>query len=553
MHRILNQTVELSIVRHADAVMVQDRISRECQGGGLLELGRVFDRLAGDKVIRVGRMELDLGEIAGDDWLAEFLQRLAECAESTLVQATAGSVAGSMSSAGDGQVGFAESLSERSQAQERFEALATLLRSGRLPWWSDLVVEESWVRGECAMLTTADKRSLIGLAAGHPRALQRLVIHLRAQEVGQLLGDSLPPSLAGRLATAIERLESHLGLPSMRISEWRAAYWRPFFGFVQAGPAKLEPESVVRGWFSSLEELLPRSVEKLQGRLDTSASALGLPGEWQQAFGKMLRRATADRLRIGRRAEQAPELTGGEKPPGAGSTQAPTSADRRAEQAPEPAGGEKPPAAGPAEAPASAGRGAPGGPPAGGGIARQLAEDSFSLAEPDDFAVEELYVTGAGMVLLHPFLGELFTHLGLVDEGQFVDEDARHVAVHVLGYMAFGSEERVEAELTLAKLLCGMALDEVLLPVNLSAAAFEKADELLAAVLKHWATLKTSSVQWLREQFILRTGKLRQVDAGWKLVVESRAQDVLIPKLPWGFGVISLPWLDTMLHVSWGD
>jgi hypothetical protein len=186
-------------------------------------------------------------------------------------------------------------------------------------------------------------------------------------------------------------------------------------------------------------------------------------------------------------------------------------------------------------------------------LARQSAEDfpTGSPALPDEGAA--LYVTGTGMVLLHPFLGELFRHLGLVGEGQFVDADAQQIAVHVLGYLAFGSEDCVEAELTLAKLLCGMPLDEVLLPVELSEAALEAADGLLVAVLKHWSALRTSSVPWLREQFILRAGKLQQVDAGWKLMVESRAQDVLLSKLPWGFGVISLPWLDSMLHVSWGD
>ncbi len=50
-----------------------------------------------------------------------------------------------------------------------------------------------------------------------------------------------------------------------------------------------------------------------------------------------------------------------------------------------------------------------------------------------------------------------------------------------------------------------------------------------------------------------RTGRLQQVDGGWRLLVEGRAQDVLLSRLPWGFGVISLPWLDTMLYVSWGD
>jgi hypothetical protein len=162
-------------------------------------------------------------------------------------------------------------------------------------------------------------------------------------------------------------------------------------------------------------------------------------------------------------------------------------------------------------------------------------------------------VSGAGVVLLHPFLAELFTRLGLIEDGRFVEEDARHRAVHLLGYLAFGTSRAQESDLVLAKLLCGMPFDAVLVPVHLAAGDIEAADALLAAVMTHWAALKTASAPWLREQFFLRDGKLHLVDAGWRLLVETRAQDVLLGRLPWGIGVVALPWLEGVLHVSWRD
>ena len=106
--------------------------------------------------------------------------------------------------------------------------------------------------------------------------------------------------------------------------------------------------------------------------------------------------------------------------------------------------------------------------------------------------------------------------------------------------------------------MCAMPWDEPLAPVGsidgeLAAGDRMAGDELMAALLLHWKALRSASPRWLREQFLLRDGKLEQTDDGWRLTIERRAQDVLLSKLPWGIGLIRLPWLPQLLHVHWSD
>jgi hypothetical protein len=74
---------------------------------------------------------------------------------------------------------------------------------------------------------------------------------------------------------------------------------------------------------------------------------------------------------------------------------------------------------------------------------------------------------------------------------------------------------------------------------------------VLRAVLEHWKALRSSSPDWLRDQFLLREGKLEAVDSGHLLTIERRAQDVLLAHLPWGFGVVGLPWSTDRIFVRW--
>jgi hypothetical protein len=49
-----------------------------------------------------------------------------------------------------------------------------------------------------------------------------------------------------------------------------------------------------------------------------------------------------------------------------------------------------------------------------------------------------------------------------------------------------------------------------------------------------------------------RAGKLSRVDDGWLLQIEQKGVDVLLSYLPWGIGLIKLPWMTELLYVEWG-
>ncbi|TVR38458.1 MAG: hypothetical protein EA394_10890 [Bacteroidia bacterium] len=173
---------------------------------------------------------------------------------------------------------------------------------------------------------------------------------------------------------------------------------------------------------------------------------------------------------------------------------------------------------------------------------------------PDQQEVPEagLFVNHAGLVLLHPFLEYYFKNCGLLVEKLFRDEDARATAIHLLYYLATGKNNPSEHELVFHKYLCGMD-PELPLPRNnpLKQAMLDEADELLSAAIGHWKALKRTSSQGLREAFLERKGKLILDDFQHRLIIEGKAIDVLLSKLPWGYGVVKLPWLKQLLIVDW--
>lgn len=163
-----------------------------------------------------------------------------------------------------------------------------------------------------------------------------------------------------------------------------------------------------------------------------------------------------------------------------------------------------------------------------------------------------IYVQHAGLVLLHPFLEYFFKEFGLLDNGEFKDNESETLAVHLLHYLASGEEAPPEYLLTLEKFLCGLDLD---LPVerfiHLSDSMKEESEKLLKAAIGHWRALKNTSPAGLREGFLQRSGKLIQNDFENRLVIEQKAHDVLLSYLPWGYGIIKLPWLGRPLFVDW--
>ena len=164
----------------------------------------------------------------------------------------------------------------------------------------------------------------------------------------------------------------------------------------------------------------------------------------------------------------------------------------------------------------------------------------------------EIYIFNAGLIILHPFLLELFKTLDLYNNNAWRDETSGHTAMQVLEYMVTGSDECPEFNLSLNKILCGMKPGEAMKPVlPLSLEIKAECDIMLQAVVQHWSALKNSSVEALRETYLQRFGKLTAIDHGWSLQVEPKAVDVLLGRLPWGIGAIHLPRMKTMLFTEW--
>ncbi|WP_298774544.1 contractile injection system tape measure protein [uncultured Shewanella sp.] len=169
---------------------------------------------------------------------------------------------------------------------------------------------------------------------------------------------------------------------------------------------------------------------------------------------------------------------------------------------------------------------------------------------------QELISLDGGLLLLWPFLQTFFNQLSLLTtnekgEMRFVDESAQLTAHALLVHMLVKSS--TESVYVVANLLSGLEPDtwvetEIVLNQEDKAAC----EHLLQAVIGHWKALKTMPIGSFRDMFLFRQVQCVKSTLGYQLVVEKQAQDVLMTKLPWGLGMISLPWLDKqLLQVLW--
>ncbi|MFK7969497.1 MAG: contractile injection system tape measure protein [Bacteroidia bacterium] len=167
---------------------------------------------------------------------------------------------------------------------------------------------------------------------------------------------------------------------------------------------------------------------------------------------------------------------------------------------------------------------------------------------------EGIYAVGGGLVLLHPYLPQLFKACNLLTENgkEFIDFTKQKEAISILTWLVYGVDEVAENQQLIPKLIAGYPLDEVTDPVlNISEETKAMCTELLQAVVTHWKALGNTSPAGLRETFLQREGRLKLEDRGWYLLIEQRSLDVLLNSLPWGIGMIKLPWLNKILFVDW--
>jgi hypothetical protein len=165
----------------------------------------------------------------------------------------------------------------------------------------------------------------------------------------------------------------------------------------------------------------------------------------------------------------------------------------------------------------------------------------------------EVHVENAGLVILWPFIGHFFERLELTTpKKQFKDRDALHRAVGLLQHLATQDLDPPEYQLVLAKVLCGMKLDDVFeLGPPITEAEAEECTNVLQAVIASAPILRDMSVAGFRGSFLVRKGVLRARDGTWLLRVERASYDVVLDRFPWGIGWINLPWMEAPLSVEW--
>jgi Contractile injection system tape measure protein len=169
------------------------------------------------------------------------------------------------------------------------------------------------------------------------------------------------------------------------------------------------------------------------------------------------------------------------------------------------------------------------------------------VEHPD--AQSGIYPGLAGLVLLHPFLPQLFRALGIADDETLLQPNK---ALYLLYFLATGESYAPEYELVLPKIMCNISLETVVeSDIIITVDEQEEAEALLSAVIRHWEILKNTSIEGLRETFLKRSGKLSRYHNEWLLQVESKSYDILLEQLPWGISMIKLPWMSQMLRVEW--
>jgi len=154
-----------------------------------------------------------------------------------------------------------------------------------------------------------------------------------------------------------------------------------------------------------------------------------------------------------------------------------------------------------------------------------------------------------GLFILHPFLKEFFTEVGILKGKTTINPNK---GVQLLHYLATGNDLGKDISLSTEKIMMGLPIHQPVFNTEpLNNQEKEVCHELLKAVLKHWTVLEKSGIDTLRSMFLVREGTIEIKDKSIHIKARHLAQDVLLKKLPWGLGMVLLPWTKKMFQITW--
>jgi hypothetical protein len=162
---------------------------------------------------------------------------------------------------------------------------------------------------------------------------------------------------------------------------------------------------------------------------------------------------------------------------------------------------------------------------------------------------EGALVTNAGLVILSPFLPELFKRCALLEDNILIDPAK---AIAMMHFLVHGHCDYREYDVLLNKVLCNWDENKDIELVDaFSEFELTEMESLLETVVSYWTALKGTTAAGLREGFLCRQGKLMLKQDEWFLQVEKKTHDILLQQLPWTIGMVKLPWMEKMLRTEW--
>ncbi|SHL39799.1 hypothetical protein SAMN05444266_103201 [Chitinophaga jiangningensis] len=177
---------------------------------------------------------------------------------------------------------------------------------------------------------------------------------------------------------------------------------------------------------------------------------------------------------------------------------------------------------------------------------------TLGLLPDEPVADAALYISTAGLVIVHAVIVPWLTELGLLINEEWRDAAAQDRAVMLLYYLCTGKCEAADYELALCKLLTGFPLNEPATgSITPTPQETEECMQVLQQVIDQWPVMKNSSVESLRETFLYRDGKLQVKGGKWLLQVASSPFDMLLQHIPWGFSVVRNSKMNALLFVEW--
>lgn len=551
IHRIGRQVLELEIGLTEQALELQEIVARLFQEQSLAAMESVFDQFVKhNQVIRLEQLEVDLGKLQGNDWRQQFNSRLVEQLQHQLEQVLHSLTATTP-----------DSFTVDSIEEEPFQQLLFFCQYGRLPWWGSKAADR-WLENLQTTMTSMQWQKLTRLLTQDAKAFQRLVYTANDDFL-----QTIPQILYGVSDAARVQVLMSEDLPYPLQALWRERFWGAVLQYFavattlsEAGIKLLrhlliERQNLYKAEFTDTvididaDTGTPHSVEPLH-------NLPPLPQPWQTWLEQAIQSLHSDSVIL----VPSPDGTTAQPITDANCLQSKTfqmSSQAQLQQndlslsnhihiTPQQINNI------PGEQPISDIFDSTGST----SVHSQVNQNSsFQSSNQHVFSADlgsSIYIAGAGIVIVHPFLQELFQSLNLLDDQQqFHNRQTHRRAVALLSYLTYGNANAPEYDLLLPKWLCAWAWEEPLAPYELTNVEQNASEELLTAVLKHWSALRSNSTEWLRQQFFLRDGTMKPVDFGWCLTVEHRAQDVLLNKLPWGLGLIHFPWMNDLLHVDW--